>query len=94
MCSVSYRDGEKVGGGYVVVDPMLRVGADNHILPLDCVSIQTYLAKCLGPLDEWLDRLRVAKESGTRKGKETSRVLRSEYRESTKMFLNTDLLWT
>lgn len=64
-----YRDEEKVGGGYVVVDPILRVGADNHVLPLDCISIQTYLAKCLGPLDEWLDRLRVAKESGKRKAK-------------------------
>ncbi|XP_028666965.1 glycogen debranching enzyme isoform X1 [Erpetoichthys calabaricus] len=59
-----YGDKPKSGGGYIVVDPVLRVGADNHILPLDCISIQTYLAKCLGPLDEWLDRLRVAKESG------------------------------
>lgn len=56
-----------MGGGYVVVDPVLRVGADDHVLPLDCISIQTYLAKCLGPLDEWLDRLRVTKESGTRR---------------------------
>ncbi len=47
-----------------MVDPVLRVGEDNHILPLDCISIQTYLSKCLGPLDEWLDRLRVAKEAG------------------------------
>ncbi|XP_039591819.1 glycogen debranching enzyme isoform X1 [Polypterus senegalus] len=59
-----YGDKPKSGGGYIVVDPVLHVGADNHILPLDCISIQTYLAKCLGPLDEWLDRLRVAKESG------------------------------
>ncbi|KAM5160944.1 LOW QUALITY PROTEIN: glycogen debranching enzyme-like [Callospermophilus lateralis] len=55
---------EKSGGGYIVVDPDLRVGSDDHVLPLDCVTLQTFLAKCLGPLDEWEDRLRVAKESG------------------------------
>lgn len=55
---------ERSGGGYIVVDPVLRVGADNHVLPLDCVTIQTYLSKCLGHLDDWPDRLRVAKESG------------------------------
>ncbi|XP_051552871.1 glycogen debranching enzyme-like isoform X1 [Myxocyprinus asiaticus] len=59
-----HGDEEQSGGGYVVVDPVLRVGADNHVLPLDCISIQTYLSKCLGPLDEWLDRLRVAREAG------------------------------
>lgn len=47
-----------------MVDPVLRVGADDHILPLDCITIQTYLSKCLGHLDDWPDRLRVAKESG------------------------------
>ena len=61
---VSCRDTEQSGGGYVVVDPVLRVGADNQILPLDCITIQTYLSKCLGHLDDWTDRLRVAKESG------------------------------
>ncbi|RXN25810.1 glycogen debranching enzyme-like isoform X1 [Labeo rohita] len=59
-----HGDKEKSGGGYIVVDPVLRVGADNHVLPLDCISIQTYLSKCLGPLDEWLDRLQVSKETG------------------------------
>lgn len=46
------------------MDPILRVGADNHVLPLDCVTLQTFLTKCLGPFDEWESRLRVAKESG------------------------------
>ncbi|XP_036410213.1 glycogen debranching enzyme isoform X2 [Megalops cyprinoides] len=55
---------ERSGGGYIVVDPVLRVGADDHVLPLDCITIQTYLAKCLGPLDEWPDRLRVSMETG------------------------------
>uniref|UniRef100_A0A6Q2XV39 Glycogen debranching enzyme n=1 Tax=Esox lucius TaxID=8010 RepID=A0A6Q2XV39_ESOLU len=55
---------EKSGGGYVVVDPVLRSGADNHHVPLDSITIQTYLSKCLGHLDDWPDRLRVAKESG------------------------------
>lgn len=63
FCFVFLRN-EKSGGGYVVVDPVLRVGTDNHVLPLDCVTLQTFLAKCLGPLDEWESRLRVAKESG------------------------------
>nr|XP_033506767.1 amylo-alpha-1, 6-glucosidase, 4-alpha-glucanotransferase a isoform X1 [Epinephelus lanceolatus] len=59
-----YGDTERSAGGYIVVDPVLRVGEDNHILPLDCITIQTYLSKCLGHLDDWPDRLRVAKESG------------------------------
>ncbi|MEQ2312311.1 hypothetical protein AMECASPLE_029633, partial [Ameca splendens] len=59
-----YADVEKLGGGYIVVDPVLCVGEDNHVLPLDCITIQTYLSKCLGHLDDWRDRLRVAKESG------------------------------
>ncbi|XP_053324912.1 glycogen debranching enzyme [Spea bombifrons] len=58
------HSGQKSGEGYIVVDPILRVGADNHVLHLDCITLQTYLSKCLGPLDEWEDRLRVAKESG------------------------------
>uniref|UniRef100_H3DLB9 Glycogen debranching enzyme n=1 Tax=Tetraodon nigroviridis TaxID=99883 RepID=H3DLB9_TETNG len=59
-----HGDTEQSGGGYIVVDPVLRVGADSHVLPLDCITIQTYLSKCLGHLDDWPSRLRVAKESG------------------------------
>lgn len=55
---------EQSGRGYIIVDPVLHVGADSHVLPLDCITIQTYLSKCLGHLDDWPDRLRVAKESG------------------------------
>ncbi|XP_061489672.1 glycogen debranching enzyme isoform X1 [Rhineura floridana] len=55
---------QKSGGGYIVVDPILRIGADNRELPLDCVTLQTFLSKCLGPFDGWEDRLKVAKESG------------------------------
>ncbi|XP_061784636.1 glycogen debranching enzyme [Nerophis lumbriciformis] len=59
-----FGDAEKSGGGYIVINPLLHVGPDNHVLPLDCVTIQTYLSKCLGDLDDWPARLRVAKESG------------------------------
>ncbi|XP_030063489.1 glycogen debranching enzyme isoform X1 [Microcaecilia unicolor] len=58
------QENEKRGEGYIVVDPLLRVGADNHVLHLDCITLQTFLSKCLGPFDEWESRLRVAKESG------------------------------
>ncbi|XP_037131537.1 glycogen debranching enzyme isoform X2 [Syngnathus acus] len=59
-----FGDTEKSGGGYIVVNPILRVGSENRVLPLDCISIQTYLSKCLGTLNDWPARLQVAKESG------------------------------
>ncbi|CAB3994720.1 Glycogen debranching enzyme, partial [Paramuricea clavata] len=49
--------------GYFVVDPTLSLPDEDH-LPLDCIALQTYLAKCLGPLSEWEARLRVAYEAG------------------------------
>lgn len=63
-CVLFSRDTEQSGRGYIVVDPVLHIGADNHVLPLDCITIQTYLSKCLGHLDDWPARLRVAKEAG------------------------------
>ena len=46
-----------------MVDPTLSSNGGEH-LPLDCVALQTYLAKCLGPLSEWTGRLRIAHEAG------------------------------
>nr|APP18135.1 glycogen-debranching enzyme [Anisakis simplex] len=50
------------GSGYLQIAPELEVAGRS--LPLDSVICQTHLAKLLGPLPEWEDRLRVAKESG------------------------------
>jgi glycogen debranching enzyme len=33
-------------------------------LPLDAISMQSVLAKNLGPIEEWEDRLKVSAESG------------------------------
>ncbi|XP_053185673.1 glycogen debranching enzyme isoform X2 [Scomber japonicus] len=60
----SHGISDRSGGGYFVVNPLLHVGPENHVLPLDCITIETYLSKCLGHLNDWPDRLRVSKESG------------------------------
>lgn len=52
-------DRERSTSGYFTVDPVLRLNSAETI-PLDCVSLQTVLSKCLGPLSEWYDRLRVS----------------------------------
>ncbi|KAF8361461.1 agl-1, partial [Pristionchus pacificus] len=59
-----YVDGSPTrnGCGYFLVDPSLSINGSP--LPLDSVVGQTHLAKLLGPLSEWKDRLRVSKESG------------------------------
>lgn len=55
---------QKESSGYIIVDPILYVGHDNQVLTLDSICAQTFLSKCLGPLDEWEDRLNVSKHSG------------------------------
>ncbi|XP_038048621.1 glycogen debranching enzyme-like [Patiria miniata] len=52
------------GSGYFVVDPTLKLTSDTDILELDCITLQTVLTKCLGPLSEWEQRLATARETG------------------------------
>ena len=54
---------EPRGGSNFLVEPRLCL-ADGTRLPLNSLQMQTVLTKCLGPLDEWRARLRVAKETG------------------------------
>ena len=54
---------ESTTSGYFTVDPTLLL-SEAESLPLDCISQQTVLSKCLGPMSQWRDRLRVGKESG------------------------------
>uniref|UniRef100_A0A0K0E803 Glycogen debranching enzyme n=1 Tax=Strongyloides stercoralis TaxID=6248 RepID=A0A0K0E803_STRER len=56
-------DNNSKGKGYYHVEPELIVKED-HIIPLDAISCQTYLTKLLGPFDDWKDKLKVARELG------------------------------
>lgn len=56
------RDGaESKHVGHFLVEPMLTLGGRE--LPLDGVTVQTVITCCLGPLSEWLGRLRVSSEA-------------------------------
>jgi glycogen debranching enzyme len=52
------------GSVYCQVEPDIRVGRDRQILKLESIRCQTVLSKCLGPLNTWEEKLRVAQESG------------------------------
>lgn len=51
---------------YVQIEPKIFVGPPKakKLIPLDSVRCQTVLAKCLGPINTWEAKLKVAKESG------------------------------
>ncbi|XP_070563768.1 glycogen debranching enzyme-like [Ptychodera flava] len=59
-----WQSATKNGSGYFIVDPTLYVGPEKDLLPLDCVCLQTVLAKSLGPYKHWEKRVQVARESG------------------------------
>ncbi|CAF1046004.1 unnamed protein product [Adineta steineri] len=53
------------GEGYFQIEPYLVLNdSNNETLEEDCITCQTVLSKCLGPLSEWLSRLEVTYHSG------------------------------
>ena len=57
-------NGKVSGSGYLIVDPTLRIGQNNSILPLDSVCVHTVLTKLLGTFSTWKKRLLTSKECG------------------------------
>ncbi|XP_034951239.1 glycogen debranching enzyme isoform X2 [Chelonus insularis] len=58
------NDSKAISSGYLLVEPELRVGVPEMILPLDCIQCQTVLSKCLGPFSTWEEKLQVSRNSG------------------------------
>ena len=52
-----------LGSFYIVVNPELTIfgGKDKkeQLLPVNAIQCQTVLAKCMGPIDTWKDKLKV-----------------------------------
>lgn len=46
------------------MEPNIQVGKDRQVLKLESIRCQTVLSKCLGPLNTWEEKMRVAKETG------------------------------
>ncbi|XP_063718426.1 glycogen debranching enzyme-like [Symsagittifera roscoffensis] len=62
IASSSYKD--EVCAGYFVVDPILKINpSSDKTMPLEAVCMQTVTTKQLGPVEEWLDRLRTTYET-------------------------------
>ena len=51
-----------IGCGYFAVVPEWKIANGTKTLSLNSLSVITYLAKLLGPLREWEERLMVSKE--------------------------------
>lgn len=64
VLKLSSKSDGACGSIYCQVEPDIRVGRDRQILKLESIRCQTVLSKCLGPLNTWEEKLRVAQESG------------------------------
>ena len=51
-----------IGCGYFAIVPEWKIANGTKTLSLNSLSVITYLAKLLGPLREWEERLMVSKE--------------------------------